>query len=929
MVQHVAVRGERSPGELMGVAAPHAAERPGAAPIAALQSTMGNRVLQLFLRRGPGDVEPAPEAALAGLADRSPGRPLEQDARHDMERRFGTPLGDVRVHDDAGAARLATGLGASAFARDRDIYFAAGLAHFNTALGRRVLAHEVAHVVQQRAPSSPGVRLVSRPGDASEVGAERAAGHMALERPLAPGSSDAMLQRQAAAPNQAAATGAEAGVAAGTGSARPVMWGLDITVRPFASYVSVAPPGHTVDEVATYMYGDAAASAQLRATNGALRDPLPPGSVLRPTGQPLTKQASDDLNGAIRVGTILRTQGTQSQESAVMYRFTVAGTDLSYTEPQFLALLRGMATYVKLRATYVKDMAIDGRKVHADFKSENDWSAVRWTSDLLGGVSIPDPGEVWDPVVNDSQRLVDRIAGYEPGPGTQGEVASAGAELFRLNQQLADAQYTWHHYLDATISGAETAVHYLELTRNVSFGVVAGLAGAVAAPAVFAAIGATTVVGTLGATVAAVGAGAGAGGLVRGGLEVVLPGANQQVTGARFVSGFESGAIQGGLGAAGALAAPGVAGVVSKGLYGAAPQALTTTGARLSVNVLTGAALGLPSGAAASGIENIGAFRLGEISGGQFWGRVGLGGATGMALGGVTSVIPIQGLYPKGGIPFAEPVSPRFMYAGPFSPLQVRAMTDPGFHALSPQKLPPLPDGYAWIRLNSRWEPMSMTGRFTGSPFEATWYGQFANRPGNFVLNRAGGRIFVQAGTRPAGVPSPGGARDPGFQQGDFNEPGGQSYDAGHGADYADRPTGPGTRNSNLDPNNFAPEPAWWNRWLRNNLAARIRRTGGGYQQVNYWDTPSGASLSPPTTPRLTNNGTPIPDGCFFIETDAGGNVVAAWRIPFTPTGPTTQASLGPFAIPSAQLPGVVRSVAPWLGVAGAAAAPAGGQVGR
>jgi hypothetical protein len=928
MVQHALdcrERPDRGPATQAGVA--RGPDPGGTEPVPALHRTIGNRAMRLLLQHRAGGGPPAPGAALEALTDASAGRSLDPDLQSELEQGFRVPLGDVRVHADAGAARLAAGLDASAFTRGSDIYFAAGLARFNTALGRRLLAHEVAHVVQQRTPSNAEPALVSRPGDAAELSAERAAGAaLAHEPPAAMGASGALLQRQPASPAQTA----EPPQPAAAGGPRPVMWGLDISVRPFRSYVSVTAPGHSLDEIAVYLYGDAAAADRLRATNGPLPDLLPPGHVLRPTGQPLSQQAMDDLNAAIRVGTILRTQGAQGQESSVVYRFTVAGTQLEYTEPQFLALLQGMATYVLVRARYVNDMAIDGRKVHADFKDENDWSLVRWTSDLLGGVSIPDPAEIWDPVINDSQRLVDRVVPYQPRIGTQGEIAAAGAELFRLNERLAAAQWTWQRYIHATISGAETAVHYLEITRNVSFGVVAGLAGAVAAPVVFAAIGATTVAGTVGAATVAVGVGATTGGLVRGGLEVALPGANQQSAGERFASGYQSGFIQGGLGAAGALAAPGVSGLISQRLYGVAPQALTTTGARLSVNVLTGASLGLPSGAAAGGIENIGAYRRGEISGGEFWGRVGLGGAGGLVLGAATSVIPIEGLYRQGGIPFSgRPVTPRFMYAGPFSPLQARAIADPAFHALNAQQLPPLPDGFAWVRLNARWEPMSMTGRFSGASFESSYYGQFANRPGNFVLNRGGARIFSQAGTRPAGVPSPGGARDPGFQPGDFNEPNGQAYDAGHGADYADRVTGQGTRNSNLDPNNFAPEPAWWNRWLRNNLAARIRRAGGGYQQVNYWDTPSGPSLSPPAAPRLTNNGTPIPDGCYFMETDAGGSVVAAWRIPFTASGPTTQAALAQFAIPASQLPAVVQAVAPWLSVAGAAAAPAGAEPAR
>jgi len=67
-----------------------------------------------------------------------------------MEARFGRDLGGVRVHTGPEAAASARALGAAAFTLGRDVVFAAGRYAPETASGRRLLGHELAHVVQQR-----------------------------------------------------------------------------------------------------------------------------------------------------------------------------------------------------------------------------------------------------------------------------------------------------------------------------------------------------------------------------------------------------------------------------------------------------------------------------------------------------------------------------------------------------------------------------------------------------------------------------------------------------------------------------------------------------------------------------------------------------------------------------------------------------------
>lgn len=77
------------------------------------------------------------------------GRPLELAVRHDMEQRFGYDFFDVRVHNDGDAHASARDVGAHAYTVGRHIVFGAGRFDAQSASGRRLLAHELAHTLQQ------------------------------------------------------------------------------------------------------------------------------------------------------------------------------------------------------------------------------------------------------------------------------------------------------------------------------------------------------------------------------------------------------------------------------------------------------------------------------------------------------------------------------------------------------------------------------------------------------------------------------------------------------------------------------------------------------------------------------------------------------------------------------------------------------------
>lgn len=86
------------------------------------------------------------------------GQPLDAGARSYFEPRFGVGFGDVRVHTDARAAASAREVDAAAYTVGRDIVFDSGMYTPGSSSGRELIAHELAHVVQQgAAPNAQGV----------------------------------------------------------------------------------------------------------------------------------------------------------------------------------------------------------------------------------------------------------------------------------------------------------------------------------------------------------------------------------------------------------------------------------------------------------------------------------------------------------------------------------------------------------------------------------------------------------------------------------------------------------------------------------------------------------------------------------------------------------------------------------------------------
>jgi hypothetical protein len=104
------------------------------------------------IHRGQGEVASRSGGASPSddlIGDLGSGHPLEYPARDFFESRFGADFGAVRVHTDGEAARSARAIGARAYAFGNHIVFARGEYQPRAASGQRLLAHELAHVMQQ------------------------------------------------------------------------------------------------------------------------------------------------------------------------------------------------------------------------------------------------------------------------------------------------------------------------------------------------------------------------------------------------------------------------------------------------------------------------------------------------------------------------------------------------------------------------------------------------------------------------------------------------------------------------------------------------------------------------------------------------------------------------------------------------------------
>jgi hypothetical protein len=159
-----------------------------------------------------------------------PGSALDVGTRMAMQARFGHDFSQVRVHTDAEAAQSAAAVQAQAYTFGRHVVMGAGRYQPHTPAGRRLLAHELTHVIQQADTS----------GDTSPTGVgepNTQAEHEAGKRSDDPSSSGA--EESARVTSESA-----------PGTIRPLRDQLAATIGS-----AVASPGQPLDERSRHEFG--------------------------------------------------------------------------------------------------------------------------------------------------------------------------------------------------------------------------------------------------------------------------------------------------------------------------------------------------------------------------------------------------------------------------------------------------------------------------------------------------------------------------------------------------------------------------------------------------------------------------------------------------------------------------------------------------
>lgn len=156
--------------QVMRMADPAIAPKAGGQPQVRRACAACDQDEQLLQRRAAtGDTVPTAEApATVHRTISAAGKPMDPRARAFFEPRFGYSFAAVRVHSDSGAARSAREIGARAYTVGANIVLGQGQGSMSTLEGRNLMAHELAHVVQQGAA---GARGESQPAPQSKMAA--------------------------------------------------------------------------------------------------------------------------------------------------------------------------------------------------------------------------------------------------------------------------------------------------------------------------------------------------------------------------------------------------------------------------------------------------------------------------------------------------------------------------------------------------------------------------------------------------------------------------------------------------------------------------------------------------------------------------------------------------------------------------------------
>jgi hypothetical protein len=177
----------------------------GAPALVRLQKQVGNRAVQRLIaqRSADGSFELDDDTAGRINRERGGGQPLDGTVQKQMGESMGHDFSGVRVHTGSESDALNEQLSARAFTTGQDIFVRSGDYNPASSSGQELLAHELAHVVQQgtgRVSGGGGGMTVRPPGDSFEQQADSTSRAFSAGAPVQrqneEGLQEMSLQRQ-------------------------------------------------------------------------------------------------------------------------------------------------------------------------------------------------------------------------------------------------------------------------------------------------------------------------------------------------------------------------------------------------------------------------------------------------------------------------------------------------------------------------------------------------------------------------------------------------------------------------------------------------------------------------------------------------------------------------------------------------------------
>lgn len=535
------------------------------------------------------------------------GLPLDTASRRYFEPRFGTDLSHVRIHTDSTAERSAHSVNARAYTVGSNIVFGADQFSLASDQGRRLMAHELAHVIQQTTPAGTGsvglaMTRVATPVLARTVddwlGRTPNIGQLTYTQLL--GEIDELnqyLQRQTSSSSDTARieealtllraeVGRREAATRGSGTSQRGRRGR---VAPSIAEPLPARYPRILTEMTSVAYADPSEmraeydlimewlarrelTATERRTLTSERDNLAPqlnidrelvvserhAERVRTALTPANSEAADALTNLARTIQSIAVDADNPNLSYIYHQ----GERVAISHEQAESLRNNLRSQLH-RATQRFESNSGGywNRYHAQVALNREHPVIAGISGWLADVEDPRQELTTRYLLIQSQvtQLRARV--------TQGDMVGAAAMLPEVETNYEQIRSLARAYYEGYIEGAEIAVRRLEFTRNASFAVAGSIAAVVAAPVVAGFVGA----GGLGLT------GAGATAATIGGTGLVVG------TGMATVRGTSA--------AAGTLAAG--------GSWHEAGEALTTEG-------LTGFREGFMAGAGGAAARSIG-----------------------------------------------------------------------------------------------------------------------------------------------------------------------------------------------------------------------------------------------------------------------------------------------------------------------------------